>query len=102
MSFGTACRTFGAHHTDVITKSAGGSRASDLTAIATHLTRRLVACRRGHLRTNAAGRNLNREWESPCEEDSPEVYHLLKMMDKVGGCWIIGGTVFESMSHNWL
>lgn len=39
---------------------------------------------RGHLRTNAAGRNLNREWASPSEEDSPEVYHLLKMMDREG------------------
>jgi murein tripeptide amidase MpaA len=39
---------------------------------------------RGHLRTNAAGRNLNREWEAPCEDESPEVYHLLKMMDREG------------------
>jgi murein tripeptide amidase MpaA len=30
--------------------------------------------RRGHLRTNAAGRNLNREWETPTMENSPEVY----------------------------
>ncbi|MEB3416593.1 M14-type cytosolic carboxypeptidase [Alteriqipengyuania sp. WL0013] len=37
--------------------------------------------RRGHLRTNAAGRNLNREWAEPSEEHSPEVFHLLKAMD---------------------
>ncbi len=30
--------------------------------------------RRGHLRTNALGRNLNREWEKPSMKKSPEVY----------------------------
>lgn len=29
--------------------------------------------RRGHLRTNAAGRNLNREWAHPTYQQSPEV-----------------------------
>lgn len=28
---------------------------------------------RGHLRTNAVGANLNREWEKPTLERSPEV-----------------------------
>ncbi|AWT49121.1 hypothetical protein DLE54_06010 [Psychrobacter sp. YP14] len=39
---------------------------------------------RGHLRTNAVGTNLNREWESPSLEKSPEVYHVLNRMDKTG------------------
>jgi murein tripeptide amidase MpaA len=39
---------------------------------------------RGHLRTNAVGTNLNREWESPSLERSPEVYHVLNKMDKTG------------------
>ncbi|WIA12468.1 hypothetical protein OEZ85_012503 [Tetradesmus obliquus] len=39
---------------------------------------------RGHLRTNAAGINLNRAWAKPCEEDSPEVFHLLRVMDEKG------------------
>lgn len=39
---------------------------------------------RGHLRTNATGANLNREWKSPTPERSPEIYHLLKKMDEVG------------------
>ena len=30
--------------------------------------------RRGHLRTNAAGINLNREWHAPTMEKSPEVF----------------------------
>lgn len=40
--------------------------------------------RRGHLRTNAAGVNLNREWASPSAEKSPEVLALLKAMDETG------------------
>jgi len=51
---------------------------------------------RGHLRTNAKGQNLNREWcssgskedgtfyEAPTLERSPEVYHVLKKMDETG------------------
>ncbi|MFL0586266.1 M14-type cytosolic carboxypeptidase [Sphingomonas olei] len=40
--------------------------------------------RRGHLRTNAAGVNLNREWHTPTLERSPEVYHVLAAMDETG------------------
>ncbi|MGF7151680.1 murein tripeptide amidase MpaA [Sphingomonas zeicaulis] len=40
--------------------------------------------RRGHLRTNAAGVNLNREWHEPSEERSPEVLHVLRAMDASG------------------
>ena len=49
---------------------------------------------RGHLRTNAIGSNLNREWapsslndnayDAPTLERSPEVYHVLNAMDKTG------------------
>lgn len=39
---------------------------------------------RGHLRTNAAGVNLNREWHAPTAEKSPEVGHVLAAMDKTG------------------
>ena len=34
--------------------------------------------KRGHLRTNAAGVNLNREWHAPSAEKSPEVLHVLR------------------------
>ncbi len=40
--------------------------------------------RRGHLRTNAAGINLNREWESPSAEKSPEVLAIRDAMDATG------------------
>ena len=39
---------------------------------------------RGHLRTNAAGVNLNREWQNPSLNQSPEVYLVLKEMERVG------------------
>ena len=47
---------------------------------------------RGHLRTNASGANLNREWASgvygdyvaPSLARSPEVYHVLKHLDAAG------------------
>ncbi|GGB39479.1 hypothetical protein GCM10011380_31240 [Sphingomonas metalli] len=40
--------------------------------------------RRGHLRTNAAGVNLNREWHAPSAERSPEVLCVLSAMDATG------------------
>lgn len=39
---------------------------------------------RGHLRTNAAGVNLNREWQTPSLEKSPEVYHVVNKMQQTG------------------
>ena len=40
--------------------------------------------RRGHLRTNAAGINLNREWHAPSAEKSPEVLCVRNAMDETG------------------
>jgi murein tripeptide amidase MpaA len=40
--------------------------------------------RRGHLRTNAVGTNLNREWATPTPEKSPEVLAILGRMDRTG------------------
>jgi len=39
--------------------------------------------RRGHLRTNAVGVNLNREWHAPSAEKSPEVLCVRDAMDEV-------------------
>ncbi|GIU06318.1 M14 family metallopeptidase [Shewanella morhuae] len=39
---------------------------------------------RGHLRTNAIGVNLNREWQTPSLEKSPEVYHVVNKMQQTG------------------
>ena len=43
--------------------------------------------RRGHLRTNYAGVNLNREWDSPSAERSPEVLCVRDAMDATGVDW---------------
>lgn len=40
--------------------------------------------RRGHLRTNAAGINLNREWHAPSMDKSPEVFVVRGSMDETG------------------
>jgi murein tripeptide amidase MpaA len=40
--------------------------------------------RRGHLRTNAAGSNLNREWAAPSADKSPEVLAIRGAMDATG------------------
>ncbi|MBU3023048.1 M14-type cytosolic carboxypeptidase [Aestuariibacter sp. A3R04] len=39
---------------------------------------------RGHLRTNAVGTNLNREWAAPSAEKSPEVLYVLQAMSDIG------------------
>ena len=39
---------------------------------------------RGHLRTNAVGTNLNREWATPSAEKSPEVLYVLNTMAETG------------------
>jgi len=39
---------------------------------------------RGHLRTNAKGVNLNREWQTPTMENSPEVYLVREKMLETG------------------
>ncbi len=55
-------------------------------ALLTHCDLHLVpnmnpdGSRRGHLRTNAAGRNLNREWSAPNRDASPEVFMVKQAM----------------------
>ncbi|WP_131667533.1 M14 family metallopeptidase [Psychrobacter pygoscelis] len=39
---------------------------------------------RGHLRTNAVGANLNREWLNPSLDRSPEVFHVINKMEETG------------------
>ncbi|MBL4601313.1 MAG: hypothetical protein JKY84_01065 [Emcibacteraceae bacterium] len=39
---------------------------------------------RGHLRCNAKGQNLNRDWDNPDPAISPEIYHLKNKMDEKG------------------
>ncbi len=58
--------------------------------------------RRGHLRTNAAGVNLNREWHEPTLERSPEVHHVLERMKATGVDFCLDVHGDESISHNFI
>ena len=61
-----------------------GPAAADLVAQATvHVVPNMNpdGTRRGHLRTNAAGVNLNREWAGPSDARSPEVLCVREAMD---------------------
>ncbi|WP_114954103.1 M14 family metallopeptidase [Sphingosinicella terrae] len=58
--------------------------------------------RRGHLRTNAAGVNLNREWHAPSLERSPEVYHVLEAMKETGVDFAMDVHGDEAIAANFL
>lgn len=57
---------------------------------------------RGHLRTNAAGVNLNREWATPSLEKSPEVFHVLNKMKEVGVDCFLDVHGDEAIPHNFV
>jgi murein tripeptide amidase MpaA len=57
---------------------------------------------RGHLRTNAAGVNLNREWHEPSAERSPEVLYVRSEMDKTGVDFAMDIHGDEAIAANFL
>jgi murein tripeptide amidase MpaA len=63
---------------------------------------------RGHLRTNACGANLNREWatkrfyEAPTLERSPEVYHVLNKMKETGVDLFLDVHGDEELPYNFI
>lgn len=57
---------------------------------------------RGHLRTNAAGANLNREWAAPSMETSPEVYAVRSTMEEVGVDYCLDVHGDEGTPYNYL
>jgi len=58
--------------------------------------------RRGHLRTNAAGVNLNREWHAPSLERSPEVLCVRNAMDETGVAFAIDIHGDEAIAANFI
>lgn len=58
--------------------------------------------RRGHLRTNAAGVNLNREWANPTPERSPEVACVLAEMDRTGVTFALDVHGDEAIPANFI
>lgn len=57
---------------------------------------------RGHLRTNAAGVNLNREWQDPSLEKSPEVYLVLNKMIETGCDLALDVHGDEALPYNFI
>jgi murein tripeptide amidase MpaA len=57
---------------------------------------------RGHLRTNAAGVNLNREWHTPTPEKSPEVLCVRNAMDATGVAFAMDVHGDEAIPANFL
>ena len=56
---------------------------------------------RGHLRTNAAGVNLNREWHEPSLERSPEVLCVRDAMDESGIAYAMDVHGDEAIAANF-
>ncbi|WP_224797439.1 M14 family metallopeptidase [Idiomarina abyssalis] len=57
---------------------------------------------RGHLRTNAVGTNLNREWAEPSLEKSPEVFYVLKRMQETGVDMFLDVHGDEDLPYNFV
>lgn len=57
---------------------------------------------RGHLRTNAVGVNLNREWHAPSAERSPEVLVVRNAMDESGVAFAMDVHGDEAIPANFL
>ncbi len=58
--------------------------------------------RRGHLRTNAAGANLNREWADPSMEKSPEVFLVRQRMVETGLDFSLDVHGDEALPYNFI
>ncbi|MCF8468163.1 MAG: hypothetical protein K9G33_12230, partial [Sneathiella sp.] len=58
--------------------------------------------RSGHLRTNAAGANLNREWQDPDIARSPEVYVVREKMREAGVDFCLDVHGDEALPHNFI
>ena len=57
---------------------------------------------RGHLRTNAAGVNLNREWQTPSMEKSPEVFLVRHKMLETGVDMFLDIHGDENLPYNFV
>ncbi|WP_426357810.1 M14 family metallopeptidase [Pseudocolwellia sp. HL-MZ19] len=57
---------------------------------------------RGHLRTNAAGVNLNREWQTPTLDKSPEVFLVREKMLATGVDLFLDVHGDEALPYNFL
>ncbi|NRA84951.1 MAG: carboxypeptidase family protein [Gammaproteobacteria bacterium] len=58
--------------------------------------------RRGNLRTNAAGANLNREWQTPSMAQSPEVFLVRQKMEQTGMSFCLDVHGDEALPYNFI
>jgi len=58
--------------------------------------------RRGHLRTNALGVNLNREWQDPSEDQCPEVFTVREKMRETGVDFFLDVHGDEALPYNFI
>jgi len=58
--------------------------------------------KRGHLRTNAAGANLNREWKDATMERSPEVYLVREKIAETGADFHMDVHGDEDLPYNFI
>jgi len=58
--------------------------------------------KRGHLRTNAAGANLNREWQDATMERSPEVYLVRQKVAETGVDFYMDVHGDEALPYNFI
>ena len=56
----------------------------------------------GNLRSNTEGANLNREWETPRLNESPEVYYAVKKMDEIGVDMLLDVHGDEAIPYNFV
>jgi murein tripeptide amidase MpaA len=57
---------------------------------------------RGYLRTNARGANLNREWQAPSMETSPEVFLARQRMGETGVDFMLDVHGDEALPYNFI
>ncbi len=57
---------------------------------------------RGHLRTNAVGINLNREWAKPSIDNSPEVFYVYQKMRETGVDMFLDVHGDEALPYNFV
>lgn len=62
----------------------------------------LDGAKRGHLRTNAAGKDLNRAWQNASMEESPEVFLIREAMRASGVDFFLDVHGDEAIANNFL
>ena len=81
---------------------------ADAKALREKVTLHIIPCmnldgaRRGHLRTNAAGKDLNRAWRNASMEESPEVYLVREAMRASGVDFFLDVHGDEAIPNNFL